>query len=304
MELRHLRYFLAVAAERNFSRAAERLHIAQPPLSRQIQQLEEELGVQLIERDSRPIRLTEAGRLIQEQAVQVLERVEEIKAMARRLCQSGHGRLGIGFVSSTLYGWLPEVLRRFRAARPGVDVSLLELTTLEQMEALKDGRIDIGFGRIPLEDPAVTRRLMRYEAIIVALPLGHRLLDYDRPLHLEDMASETLIVFPKAPRPSFADQVLGLYRNRALRPHALLEVRDVQTALGLVAADAGISLVTASVKHLRRDNVEYRPLDDKQAVSPLFMSHRASDTSSDIHLMLEIIREVYRVNNVPNTLGD
>ncbi len=302
MELRHLRYFLAVAAERNFSRAAERLHIAQPPLSRQIQQLEEELGVLLIERDSRPIRLTEAGRLIQEQAVQVLERVEEIKAMARRLRQSGHERLVIGFVSSTLYGWLPEVLRRFRAARPGVDVSLLELTTLEQMAALKDGRIDIGFGRIPLEDPAVTRRLMRYEAVIAALPRGHRLLDEDRPLHLEDLAADTLIVFPKTPRPSFADQVLGLYRNRGLRPNSVLEVRDVQTALGLVAADAGISLVTASVKQLRRDNVDYRPLGDEQAVSPLFMSHRASDTSNDIRLMLDVIREVYRANNVPNTL--
>ncbi len=303
MELRHLRYFLAVANERNFTRAAERLHVAQPPLSRQIQQLEEELGVQLIDRDARPLRLTEAGRLIYEQAFQILERAEEIKALARRLRQAEQSRFGIGFVASTLYGWLPDMIRRYRALRPGVEVSLLELTTVEQIAALKDGRIDVGFGRMPLEDPAVTRRLMRYEAMIAAIPLGHPLLDRTEPLRLDDLAGEALVVYPKAPRPSFADQVLALYRERGLRPSAVLEVRDVQTALGLVAADVGISLVTASVQHLRRGNVEYRPLDEPQAVSPLIMSHRVNDPSPEIGILLDAIRDVYRINHVPNELG-
>src|SRR3954464_7669776 len=118
MELRHLRYFVMVAREQSFTRAAEKLHIAQPPLSRQIQQLEEELGVALIQRSSRPAFLTEAGRLLYEQAIQVLDRVEEIRGMMRRLREAQRGRFGIGFVGSTLYSKLPEVIRRFRAVRP------------------------------------------------------------------------------------------------------------------------------------------------------------------------------------------
>ncbi|PWC31396.1 LysR family transcriptional regulator [Azospirillum sp. TSO35-2] len=303
MELRHLRYFITVVSERNFTRAAERLHMAQPPLSRQIQQLEEELGLQLIERSSRPLRLTEAGRLIYEQAVQVLERVDDIKALARRLRHAEHSRFTIGFVASTLYGWLPEMIRHYRSIRPNVEVSLVELTTVEQVAALKEGRIDAGFGRIPLEDAAITRTLLRYESIIAAIPTGHALLERDAPLRLDELTATTLVVYPKTPRPSFADQVLALYRSQGLKPAAVLEVRDVQTALGLVAADVGISLVTASVQHLRRDKVEYRPLDDAQAVSPLFMSHRVNDMSPEIAILLDAIRQVYRVNHVKNELG-
>ena len=303
MELRHLRYFMAVVNERNFTRAAERLNMAQPPLSRQIQQLEEELGLQLIERDSRPLRLTEAGRLIYEQAVQVLERVDEIKALARRLRHAEHSRFTIGFVASTLYGWLPEMIRRYRSIRPTVEVSLVELTTVEQIAALKEGRIDVGFGRIPLEDAAITRTLLRYEALIAAIPSGHRLLELERPLRLDDLTAGTLVVYPKAPRPSFADQVLALYRSHGLKPDTILEVRDVQTALGLVAADVGFSLVTASVQHLRRDKVEYRTLEEAHAASPLFMSHRVNDNSPEIAIMLDAIRHVYRSNFVSNELG-
>ena len=136
MELRHLRYFVAVARERNFTRAAEAMHIAQPPLSRQIQQLEDELGHTLIERGSRPVRLTDAGRLFFDQALQVLDKLEETRTMMRRLRETEQTRYRVGFVASTLYGYLPEVIRRFRAARPNVEIILLELTTLEQMAAL------------------------------------------------------------------------------------------------------------------------------------------------------------------------
>ena len=174
MELRHLRYFVAVARERSFTRAAEVLHIAQPPLSRQIQQLEEELGVVLIERGARPAHLTEQGRLLYEQAIQVLERIDEIRAIVRRMENAKRNLFGMGFVGSTLYGRLPEVIRAFRSARPEVELALLELTSLEQVTALKEGRIDVGFGRIPLEDPAITQQLLRNEKLVAALPLNHR----------------------------------------------------------------------------------------------------------------------------------
>ena len=293
-----------MARERNFTRAAETLHIAQPPLSRQIQQLEDEIGVTLIERGSRPLRLTVAGRLLLEQAVQVLERVEEMKAITQRLHEAERPRFRIGFVPSTLYGRLPELIRSYRAARPDVELLLLELTTLEQIAALKEGRIDVGYGRIPFDDPAIERTLLRNEKLSVALPARHSLaarvggarVGEARVgrLRLDDLAGEPLVVYPKAPRPSYADQVLALFRERSLKPPAIYEVRELQTALGLVAAEVGICLVPVSVERLRRDNVVYRPLDEEKAVSPIIMSIRKGDKSPEIVFTMKLIREMYR----------
>jgi DNA-binding transcriptional LysR family regulator len=298
LELRQLRYFAAVAHERNFTRAAEKLRIAQPPLSRQIQQLEDELGIVLIERGSRPVSLTDAGRLLYEQAVQVLARVDEMKAMTQRLRDAERTHFSIGFVGSTLYGRLPEVIRRYRAARPQVELTLLELTTIEQIAALKEGRIDVGFGRIPLEDAMIERVLLRNEKLCAALPSAHPLLARRGPLQLDDLADQPLVVYPKAPRPSYADQVLALFRERGLKPPVVHEVRELQTALGLVAAETGVCVVPASVERLRRDNVAYRRLDEERAVSPIIMSTRKGDRSPEIALVLKLIREMYRKEGI------
>ena len=291
MELRQLRYFEAVARERNFTRAAAALGIAQPPLSRQVQKLEKELGVRLFERGSRPVQLTEAGRLVYGQVLTVLERVDEIASAVSRIRASGSIR--IGFVGSMLYSHLPEVVRAYRQARPEADLSLVELTTLEQVAALKDGRIDVGFGRVPFEDPAVDRRLIEQERLFVALPASHRAAHAGDPLRLDELLAETLIVYPKSPRPSYADQVLALFRDQNLRPAAVREVRELQTALGLVAAEDGVCLVPATVQHLRRDNVSYRPLADAQAFSPIFMSMRKGDPSADLTLMMRLVARIY-----------
>ena len=298
MELRQLRYFVAVAREQSFTRAAETLHIAQPPLSRQIQQFERELGVELIRRNGRPAFLTDAGRLLFEQAIQILDRVEETRAMMRRLKGAKRGRFGIGFVGSTLYGKLPEVISRYRAARPGVELVLVELTSLEQTAALKEGRIDVGFGRIPHDDPGIVRQLLRNERVIAVLPLGHRLLDHPGPLRLRDLADEPLVVYPRAPRPSYADQVLALFRAQDVALHSVMEVRELQTALGLVAAQAGMALVPAGVRQLRRDGVAYRDLDEDGAKSPIIMSHRRDDASAEIGVVLELIQDIYREEGI------
>jgi DNA-binding transcriptional LysR family regulator len=209
-----------VAKEQNFTRAAEKLHIAQPPLSRQIQQLEEELGVVLFERGSRPVRLTEAGRVLFNQVVHVLESVDGIKGMAQRLRDAERPRLGVGLARSTLYGKMPDVIRRYRAARPRVELVLLALTTPEQVVALKEGRIDVGFGRIAFDDPAVERILLRNERLVVALPSNHPWAGHRGAIPLAQMVTEPLIIYPTAPRPSYADQVLELFRGRNLRPPA------------------------------------------------------------------------------------
>lgn len=299
MELRHLRYFVAIAQEQSFTRAAEKLGVAQPPLSRQIQQFEEELGIELIRRGSRPAYLTEAGQLLYEQAVQVLDRIEEMRAMMQRLKHAQRGRFAIGFVASTLYGKLPKIIQRFRATRPGFDVALLELTSLEQITALKEHRIDVGFGRIPLDDPAIQRHLLRHERLMAALPAGSPLLNVPGPIALRDLTSEPLIVYPKAPRPSYADQVLGLFRTHQLTPFLVTEVRELQAALGLVAACAGFAIVPANVRSLQREGVEYRDLQEEDATSPIFMTHRNDDISVEIAAIMDLIREIYREEGIP-----
>jgi len=294
VDLRQLRYFITVARERNFTRAAELLHIAQPPLSRQIQLLEQELGVTLLTR-SRPIRLTDAGRLFYEEALQVLGRVEQMKDSARRVGRSEQRVISIGFVASTLYGGLPMVVRRLREARPELDVRLVEMMSGQQIEALKAGRIDIGFGRVRAADAAVERLVLREERLVAAIPLSNPLAQSEAPLSIALLAGQNLIVYPNAPRPSFADQVLSLLQDHGVHPRSLQEVRELQTALGLVAADAGICIVPASAMALRAD-LHYRLIDDEHATSPIIMSYRRNDDSELIELTRQIIRQMYAEN--------
>ncbi|HEY0270392.1 MAG TPA: LysR substrate-binding domain-containing protein, partial [Sphingomonas sp.] len=248
MDLRQLRYFVTVAAERNFTRAAARLHIAQPPLSRQIQQLEAEMGAELIDRSSRPLRLTGPGRLFYEQAVQVLARVDEMRSMMSRALVLEKRRFVIGFVASTLYARLPALIREFRAAAPDVELSLVELVSLEQIGALKEGRIDIGFGRVRFEDEEVRRTVLREEPLVAVLPLDHPLGKVRGPVSLEQLAAEPLILYPRAPRPGYADQVIALFHDRGLDPRIAHEARELQIAIGLVAAEEGVCLVPESVQ--------------------------------------------------------
>ncbi|GLC61982.1 hypothetical protein PLESTB_001826800 [Pleodorina starrii] len=224
MDLRQLRYFVAVARERNFTRAAEQLNIAQPPLSRQIQLLEEELGVVLITRTSRPVKLTDAGRLLYEQALQVLGRVDQMKDATRRVGMNRNRVLSIGFVASTLYGGLPVLVRKLRQNAPELDIQLLEMLSIQQVAALKEGRIDIGFGRMRHNDPNVVATILREERLVVALPQDSVLAQDEGPIRLSDIADQRLIVYPKEPRPSYADQVLSLLQEEEIRPRDVLEV--------------------------------------------------------------------------------
>lgn len=293
MELRHLRYFVAVVRERNFTRAASKLGIAQPPLSRQIQQLEEELGAQLFERGTRPVRLTEVGRIVYEQVLTVLERVDEIPALVRRT--KANGGMRIGFVGSMLYSRLPEIVRAYRKLRPDSELTLHEMTTLEQVAALKDYRIDVGFGRVLFEDPTITRSLVQQERLYVATPSSHVLMRETGPLFLQALTAFRLIVYPRSPRPSYADQILLLFREAGLKPAAVVEVRELQTALGLVAAEDGICVVPEAVQHLRRDDVSYRELCDEQAFSPILMSVRRGDPSPELAAMARLVTQIYAV---------
>lgn len=291
MELRQLRYFIAVAEEMNITRAAQRLHMTQPPLSRQLQLIEDEIGLPLFERGARPLKLTDAGRVLYAQARRVLEQADELAPLTRRLAQAAE-RIVIGFVPSTLYGALPEVIRAFREAAPAVELSLIEMFTLEQLGALKGGRIDIGFGRLRFDDDRLVREVLVEERLIAALPDGHPLAAPDASISLADIAGQTLIVYPSTPRPSFADQQLSVLRDGGLAPAAVHEVRELQTALGLVAAQVGVSLVPESVEGVRVKGVAYRRLPEPVATSPIILSRRLHDESRATALFCSLAREL------------
>lgn len=277
MNLRQLRYFQVVAEELNVTRAAVRLHIAQPPLSRQIRQLEDELGVALFDRSARALRLTEAGRFLLEQSMQLSQRFEEIVEGTRRIGRSDKRWFGIGFVPSVLYGMLPELIRVLRSSDANVQVGLSELITVQQVEALKAGRIDIGFGRIMVDDPAIERRVVMEEALVAVLPAS---ATHDhRSLSIDELASHPFILYPAQPRPSYADHVLSLFRSRGIQLQIIQEANELQTALGLVAAGMGITLVPSSVQRLHRDDVRYCAIDAPGFTSPLIMSNRTGDRS-------------------------
>jgi DNA-binding transcriptional LysR family regulator len=278
MELRHLRYFHAVANARSFSRAAEQLHIAQPPLSRQIRQLEDLLGVELIDRESRPIALTAAGRFFQEQTRQVLSRLREVEEGTRRIARGQRQWFGIGFVPSVMHGLLPNLIRQFCLVAPGIETGFTELMTMEQAVAFKLGRIDVGFGRLPINDPDIACITLVREPLLAALPADHHLQELT-VVGLSMLADEALIVYPARARPSYADQVLEQFSSRGLRPGAVRDANEMQTALGLVAAGIGVALVPASVRSIQRNGVVYRPLVEPDVSSPVVMNFRADDAS-------------------------
>lgn len=295
MELHQLRYFAMVAAEGNFTRAASKLHMSQPPLSRQIQLLEEELGMQLFVR-TRPLQLTEAGRVLYEQVRGVLGRLDQIAEITQR-AGAPRRALRIGFVASTLYGGLPALVRRLRDELTDVDIQLVELMSLQQIEALKAGTIDVGFGRIRFNDPAVHRVVVHDERLALAIPADHKLARKRTPLTLRELKvwlkSHTLIVYPREPRPSFADHVLTFLHDHGLVPSRVEEVRELQTALGLAAAEVGVCIIPASARRMRNDLV-YRMLDIEGATSPVIMSRRLNDTSPQVKLVETLVKDIVK----------
>lgn len=292
MDLRQLRYFVAVAKARSFTRAAQQLHISQPPLSRQIQLLEDSLGVKLLSRTSRPLRLTKAGRQFYEQATQILNRIEQLKLTTQHLALNQKRTLSIGFVASTLYGGLPILIRQLRLDYPDVDIQLVELTTKQQIEALKAGRIDVGFGRIRTDEIDIERIVLFEERLMLALPPSSELAVSDAPISIQALQGQNLLIYPKEPRPSFADQILSLLDDHGVHLAHAHEVRELQSALGLVAAEAGLCLVPASAR-LRHD-INYRLIKEERVISPIILSHRQQDTEWYIAAIRELSLSFYK----------
>ncbi len=290
MELRQIRYFQCVARELSFTKAAKLPHIAQPPLSRQIKMLEEELGVAVFERLGRGIQLTEAGRYFLDQTEKMTSRLEETINATRRIGRSERMWFGIGFVPSTLYGHMPALIRQLREMNDQAEISLVEMTTLQQFDALKSGRIDIGVGRILLKDEEIERLVLTDERLAVALPISHPLARRTA-VRLNDILNEPLILYPARPRPSYADHVLNLYRQKGHSPVVAQEVNELQTAIGLVTAGIGVTIVPESVRRLHREDVVYVDLDEAGFTSPIMLSWRKSDQSAFLKDVIALFRQ-------------
>jgi DNA-binding transcriptional LysR family regulator len=262
MELRHLHYFIAVAEELHFRRAADRLNISQPPLSQQIQQLEKELGFPLFYRTKRSVTLTAAGQTFLVGVRQTIAQLDQTIQASQRASRGEQGHLILGFISSSTYNILPSLLQGFRQSSPHIELTLRELSTAAQIQQLQQGQIDLGLLRPPL-DPAtgLQSQTLWEESLIVALPSQHLLVQRgDKVVHLSDLAGDFFIGFPRQAAPRLYDQILGLCQQADFSPHIVQEALQMQTIVSLVVAGIGIAIVPASVQNLQRFGVTYLPI--------------------------------------------
>lgn len=259
VETRLLRQFVAVAEELNFHRAAERLHMAQPPLSQAIRKLEDALGLSLFERSNRSVALTPAGAAFLVSARRVLALIDEGIREAQAVAAGRAGRLSITFVG-TAHDLLPAALRRFRTEYPGVELVLREATTGEQIAAIAAGEADIGLMRRPgiMIAQLASETLLR-EPILAALPVGHQLAERDR-VPLAALAGDAFIGTPRQLGIGFHDQIIGLCRLAGFSPRIVQEARQMQTVASLVAAGLGVALIPASLALMPRAGVAFRPI--------------------------------------------
>ncbi|MBJ9370653.1 cis,cis-muconate-binding transcription regulator CatM [Acinetobacter sp. TGL-Y2] len=299
MELRHLRYFVTVVEEQSITKAAEKLCIAQPPLSRQIQKLEEELGILLFERGSRPVRTTDAGQFFYQHAVQILTHTAQATSMAKRI-SSINMIIRIGYVSSLLYALLPQIIYLFRQNNPDIQVELLEYGTKDQIEALKLGKIDLGFGRLRISDPGIKRILLRKEKLKLAIHKNHYLTEYvHKGIYLSQIIDESIFSYPATQKPNFSTLIQSIFTELGLVPKNMIEVREIHMALGLVSSGEGVCIIPESASDIGMKNLVYIPILDMEAYSPISLAVRNMDQSPYLSKVLECVKQVFEEEGIP-----
>jgi DNA-binding transcriptional LysR family regulator len=288
MKLQQLRCFVAVAEELHFGRAASRLRMAQPPLSRQILELEEELGARLLHRTKRLVALTDAGRIFLAEARVALAQVNRAADAARRAGQGEIGQLVLGVVPTVDSQVFTRILREFVGRYPKVQVAIQSLSTTAQIEGLRAGTLGAGFLRLPVHDDSLTVRLISREPLVAALPAGHALARSGR-VSLTALADERLVIFPRHLAPGYYDTIVSLFQQAGLHLRIGHETEHVQIILGLVAGDFGVSLLPGSLRRLRPHGVVYRELTDRLPAVETAVAYRKDDASEVLRTFLAVV---------------
>ncbi|EZP74028.1 LysR family transcriptional regulator [Sphingomonas paucimobilis] len=291
IELRQLRYFVAVVRQRSFRGAAAVVHVSQPPLTRQVQQLEDALGVQLLIRGSKGVELTPAGATFYTEACNILDLMDQAVARAR-LAGSGHlGRLDVGVFGSAVLDAVPRIIVAFRTLYPHVEVVLHNMDREHQVQALRERRITIGFNRFFRDEADLTWETLLTEPMLVAVPSGHPLASRAE-LSIDDIASEPLVFYPRVERPQgFTHYLMRMFHTRNMTPNIVQDVDDVVTAVALVSSGLGLCLVVESARNLQLPGVSYVRLRREDEVQfDLSMIWRTDDHSPLLRAFLEVAR--------------
>ncbi|MGP4119538.1 LysR family transcriptional regulator [Psychrobacter aquimaris] len=324
MDLKQLNAFIAIADSRSFSAAATKTGLSQPSLSRLLKQLETDMGVELVDRYHRPLHLTEAGTFFYDKISAILTEIDTVTSMTQRL-STPSSMLNIGFVPSVLYGLLPEIIAMLKQFNPDIEVNLKDISSYQQIEALKSGEIDIGFGRFPHQDPWIQQILLRHERYVVALPKAHHLAHIQEQ-RLIDLANNRLILYhqthlpiattvsstsikpnnntksrsaePSALSAPITEPLLHLFAQYGISPFMTTTVSDLQVALGLVAAGEGITLVPASLKTVRTDQISYQRLVHENVTSPIYLHTLKDFVHPSISDLLSAIYQVYEQRGI------
>ncbi|MFF2503078.1 LysR family transcriptional regulator [Streptomyces sp. NPDC058067] len=290
VELRQIRYFLALAEECHFGRAAARLHVAQPALSQQIKQLERELGISLFHRSTRHVELTEAGRDLTGYARTLLAEAERARVRMAELATGHAGRVSVGFIGTATYDVLPRVARTVRARLPHVTLELRgELLSPQLADGLLDGTYDLAVLRSGAATEELTSTPLRTEPLMAVLPAHHPLAAGPR-ISLGSLAGEPFVIHPAQARSAMYDRVLSACRRAGFQPPSLVEVGETATLVVLVAAGHGVALVPESVRSLRLDGVTYVPLTDPDTID-LVLARRTHGNSPSVQQVASIIEE-------------
>jgi DNA-binding transcriptional LysR family regulator len=287
VELRFLRYFVAVAEELSFTRAAARLNMAQPPLSQQIRRLEARLGVTLFRRTKRRVELTEAGRAFLRQSYQAIQSVEQGIVLAQRADRGEVGRLAIGILVYVSYTLIPPILREFRAKYPEVHVELRFLTNALQIAALQSGQVDVCFVRPPIDDPDVSSKLISRERFILAMPATHPLAS-KTAVSIKQLKNDPFIMYVRELGPTFYSSLLQFCAKAGFSPKIALEVSQINAAVGLVGSGIGVALVPQSMNQLHFENVVYRPIVERAPNVDVLLAWQVGQPSRLVKSFIDI----------------
>ena len=303
MDLRHLRYFVAVAEELHFTRAAARLGIQQPPLSQQIRQLEDELGSKLFKRLTRGVELTESGTFLLKEARLILDQVERTKIAVQGLARGTSGHIRVGFSNASYFNpVVSQVIRDYRERYPDVVLTPVQSVTAELVQALHEARVDVAFLRAPFDDAGLGSELIVEEPLVAVVPAIHALAA-QREVALARLAREPFLMFPRTTSPGFYDSIISACQQAGFSPRLGQEAPDIPSLVHLVGAGFGVSVVPMSITQIRAEGVNYLPISGERPMAWTRLGYRRHDASEAVKNFISTARRHRMVGSVvPRTL--